>query len=40
MIPKVRLLEFVTSDFFNESGWECGKHYAELLLKSLFTGSK
>lgn len=39
MISKVWLLEFVTSDFLNESGWECGKHYAELL-KSLFTGSK
>ena len=39
MITKVWLLEFVTSDFLNESGRECGKHYAELL-KSLFTGSK
>ena len=39
MITKVWLLEFVTSGFLNESGWECGKHYAELQ-KSLFTGSK
>ena len=39
MISKVWLLEFVTSDFRNESGWACGKHYAELL-KNLFTGSE
>ena len=30
MIPKVWLLEFVTSDFFNEIGRKCGKHYAAI----------
>ena len=30
MIPKVWLLEFVTSDFFNEISRKCGKHYAAI----------
>ena len=30
MIPKVWLLEFATSDFFNEIGRKCGKHYAAI----------
>ena len=30
MIPKVWLLEFVTSDFFNEISRKCGKHYVAI----------
>ena len=30
MIPKVWLLEFVTSDFFNEINRKCEKHYAAI----------
>ena len=30
MIPKVWLLEFVASDFFNEISRKCGKHYAAI----------
>lgn len=30
MIPKVWLLEFVTSDFFNEISRKCGKHYTAI----------
>ena len=30
MIPKVWLLGFVTSDFFNEISRKCGKHYAAI----------
>ena len=38
MIPKVWLLEFVTSDFFNEISRKCGKHYAAI--KEISNSSK
>ena len=38
MIPKVWLLEFVTSDFFNEISRKCGKHYA--VIKEIGNSSK
>lgn len=38
MIPKVWLLEFVTSDFFNEISRKCGKHYTAI--KEISNSSK
>ena len=38
MIPKVWLLEFVTSDFFNEISRKCGKHY--VAIKEIGNSSK
>ena len=38
MIPKVWLLEFVTSDFFNEINRKCGKHY--VAIKEIGNSSK